>query len=203
MTAATSPATGQIRRPDDTASPVLQNGQGQPNPYSQSERLRRLAWACVYWLIYRALPRVFNAWHRMLLRAFGATVGRGVCVYPSARIDCPWNLTLADYCVIGAGVRLYALGTICIGENSVISQRAYLCAGTHDYSDPRMPLLRPPITVGRGVWVCTEAFIGPDVTIGDGVVVGARSVVVGDLPEYMVCAGNPCRPIKKRTMRVS
>ena len=181
---------------------VSQDGRGEPNPYATSERFRRALWSCFYWTAYRWVPRFLNGWHRVALRLFGASVGSGVCIYPSALIDCPWNLVLADYCVIGAGVRLYALGSISLGQHSVVSQRAHLCAGSHDYQNPRMPLLRPSISIGHGVWICTEAYIGPGATIGDRAVVGARSVVTGSLPEDMVCAGNPCRPIKRRIMRL-
>jgi len=183
------------------ASVTSQDGRGQPNPYAPTERFRRLLWGGFYWTLYRWVPRFWNGWHRLALRLFGARVASGASIYPSALIECPWNLVLDSYCVIAGGVRLYALGAIRIGEHSVISQRAHLCAGTHDYQDPRMPLLRPSITIGSGVWICAEAFIGPGVVIGDRAVVGARSVVVGDLPPDMVCAGNPCRPIKKRVMR--
>ncbi len=182
---------------------VSQDGRGVPNPYAKSERVMRALWFCFYWAAFRWVPRMFNGWHRGLLRLFGASIGSDVLIYPSALIDCPWNLVLADSCVIGAGVRLYALGAITIGTQTVISQRAHLCAGTHDYRDPRMPLLRPPIIVGRGVWICTEAFIGPGATIGDRAIVGARAVVSGHLPADMVCAGNPCRPIKKRVLKLN
>jgi putative colanic acid biosynthesis acetyltransferase WcaF len=180
---------------------ISQDGRGQPNPYSMSERFRRAIWICFYWTAYRWVPRFFNGWHRGALRLFGAKIGLGVSISPTALIECPWNLVLADYSLVGAAVRLYALGPIYLGEHSVVSQRAHLCAGSHDYCDPRMPLLRPSITIGHGVWICTEAFIGPGASVGDRAVVGARSVVTGYLPEDMVCAGNPCRPIKKRIMR--
>jgi len=186
---------------NENAPVVLQDGRGLPNPYGISERIMRMTWFCFYWVGFRWVPRIFNGWHRGTLRLFGARIGSDVLIYPSAVIDCPWNLVLADNCVIGDGVRLYALGTITIGAHTVVSQRAHLCAGSHDYRDPRMPLLRPPITIGRGVWICTEAFIGPDATIGDRAVVGARSVVTGHIPEDMVCAGNPCRAIRKRIVK--
>lgn len=183
------------------ATIASQDGRGQPNPYSMPERGKRALWKCFYWIAYRWMPRFFNGWHRGALRLFGAKIGADVLIYPSALIECPWNLELTNNSVIGDGVRLYALGHIFVGKHSVVSQRAHLCAGSHDYTDPRMPLLRPPITIGHGVWICTEAFIGPGVTIGDRAVIGARSVVTGNLPEDMVCAGNPCRPIKKRIVR--
>ena len=183
------------------APAIAQDGRGQPHPYSTSERIKRVVWSCFYWTLYRWVPRIFNGWHRSSLRMFGATIGPDVLIYPSALIECPWNLVLANNAVIGDGVRLYALGPIHIGRHSVISQLTHLCAGTHDYTDPRMPLLRPSIIIGDGVWICTEAFIGPGANVGHRSVVGARSVVMGALPEDMVCAGNPCRPIKRRVMR--
>ncbi len=182
---------------------ISQDGRGQPHPYVRTEQIKRVLWHAFYWTLYRWVPRKLNSWHRVSLRLFGAQVGSGVVIYPSALVECPWNLALADHCVIGAGTRLYALGHIQIGAHSVVSQRAHLCAGTHDYRDPGMPLLRTPIVIGTGVWICAEAFIGPRATVGDRCVVGARSVVVGDLPADMVCAGNPCRAIKRRNMRIS
>jgi putative colanic acid biosynthesis acetyltransferase WcaF len=182
-------------------NPVRQDGRGQPNPYTRAERAARVLWLLAYWTAFRCIPRVLNGWHRQVLRAFGARVGRGVCIYPSTRIECPWNLSLGNFSVVGSGVRLYALGPIAIGEHAVLSQRAHLCAGSHDYRDPRMPLLRPAISLGNGVWVCTEAFIGPGTTVGDRTVIGARAVVTRDMPPDTVCAGNPCRPLKPRTAR--
>jgi acetyltransferase-like isoleucine patch superfamily enzyme len=70
--------------------------------------------------------------------------------------------------------------------------------GTHDYTRPEPPLLRSPITIGSGVWVCADAFMGPGVTIGDDSVVGARAVVVRDAPPGVVAAGNPARVTRRR-----
>lgn len=178
-----------------------QDGRGEPNPYSRRERLARLLWAVAYWILFRPVPRFFDAWHRFLLRQFGAEIGRGVTLYPSAIIDFPWNLKLANYCVIGDGARLYAIGEISIGEHSVVSQRAHLCAGSHDYTISTMPLLRMPIKIGSGVWICAEAFVGPNSVVGDRTVLGARSVAFGILEADTVYAGNPCKAIKKRVMR--
>lgn len=178
-----------------------QDGRGQPNPYSIAEQMRRALWHLAYWPLFRWIPRIVPCWHRAVLRAFGARVGKGVVIRPSARFECPWNVILDDYAVVGAEVRLYALGPIRVGRHTVLSQRAHLCAGTHDYTDPCMPLIRASIAIGNGAWICTEAFVGPHSIVGDRTVVGARAVVTGRLPDDMVCAGNPCRPLKARRMR--
>ena len=181
--------------------PGIQDGRGQPNPYSTLEQVKRSLWHLIYWPLFRCVPRFVSGWHRSVLRAFGATIGKGVIIRPSAIFECPWNVSLGDYSVVGAEVRLYALGPIHIGDHTVLSQRAHLCAGTHDYTDSRMPLIRAPVVVGKGAWICTEAFLGPHAVVGNRTVVGARSVVIGTLPDDMVCAGNPCKPIKPRRMR--
>ncbi|MEE9211386.1 MAG: hypothetical protein V3U29_01905, partial [Phycisphaeraceae bacterium] len=84
--------------------------------------------------------------------------------------------------------------------HSVVSQDAHLCAGTHDYTQPHLPLQRPPINIGNGVWVCADAFIGPGVTIGDNSVVAARAVVTKDVPPGVVVGGNPAQVITHRPM---
>jgi putative colanic acid biosynthesis acetyltransferase WcaF len=61
-----------------------------------------------------------------------------------------------------------------------------------------MPLIAQPIVIGPNAWLGTEVFVGPGVTIGELAVIGARSLVVKDQPARMICAGNPCRPLKPR-----
>lgn len=172
-----------------------------PSPYPLREHLLRLIWQVVWLVLFRPVPRHLSAWHRMLLRLFGARVGRGAVIHPSVRVHFPWTLDLGPHAIIGDRVRLYSLASIRIGAHTAVSQDSHLCAGTHDYTDPRMPLVRLPIVVGASCWICADVFVGPGVTIGDGSVVGARSVVVKDLPPATVCAGNPCRPIRPRIMK--
>ena len=138
-------------------------------------------------------------WRRWLLRRFGAQVGREVHVYPTAALTIPWNLSLGDYAAIGDRVILYALGPISIGARATISQGAHLCAGSHDWRDSSMPLLKMPITIGDDVWVCADAFIGPGVSIDDRAIVGARAVAMKDVAQDMIVAGNPARRIGMRT----
>ncbi|QKZ15875.1 putative colanic acid biosynthesis acetyltransferase [Spirosoma sp. KUDC1026] len=166
--------------------------------FSIRNRLGRAAWNVVFILLFRISPKPMHAWRSFLLRCFGAKVGNNVHVYPKVRIWAPWNLVLEDQCGIGNEAVLYSQDLIRIGRRAVISQGAHLCAGTHDYNQPGLPLITKPIIVGDFAWVATEAFVHPGVVIGDGCVVGARSVVTKDMPAWMVCAGHPCNPIKER-----
>ena len=170
-------------------------------PYARSEYVRRLAWNCVQGSLFRIpLPRAY-AWRRRLLKLFGAKLGKAAAVGSTTRIMHPWLLTMGDWSNIAGGAIIYNLGPVTIGGHSVISQDAYLCAGTHDYTQPTLPLLREPITIGSGVWIAAGAFIGPGVTVGDNSVVGARTVAMSDVPSGVVVAGNPARVVKQRIMQ--
>ncbi len=167
--------------------------------YSSRELLKRIGWTLARPL-FRWSPRPCFAWRCFLLRLFGARVGSHVHVYNSAEIYFPWNIDIGEWSAIGEHAYVYNLGRISIGKRVTVSQRAHLCAGTHDYTRPDLPLLRPPIAVKDQAWICADAFIGPGVTIGEGVVVGARAVVVGNVEPWIVVAGNPAREVKKRKL---
>ncbi|MBV5328260.1 MAG: putative colanic acid biosynthesis acetyltransferase [Chlorobium sp.] len=167
--------------------------------YSLGELVIRILWGGITPL-FRFSPRVLFSWRTFLLRVFGARVGKEVHVYNTATIYMPWNLEIGDWSCIGEHAYIYNLGKIVIGSKTTISQRAHLCAGTHDYTNPLLPLLKPPIHVGDQVWICADAFVGPGVTIGKGAIVAARAVVVKDVEPWDIVAGNPARMIKKRVL---
>jgi putative colanic acid biosynthesis acetyltransferase WcaF len=166
--------------------------------FSRRNRLGRLVWGVFSVVLFQYSPRPLHAWRSFLLRCFGAQVGQGVHVYPGVKIWAPWNLDLADECGIASGAILYSQGKITIGKRAVVSQGAHLVAGTHDYTKPGFPLVTSPIHIGDHAWVAAEAFVHPGITIGEGCVIGARSVVTKDMPDWTVCAGHPCRPLKER-----
>ena len=160
----------------------------------------RLAWEMGK-VIFRLVPRPLYASRRVLLRCFGAKVGKSVNIANTATIYFPWNLEIGDWSAIGEYAYIYSLGKVVIGEKATVSQCAHLCAGSHDYEDITLPLLTPPISVGDQSWICADAFIGPGVTVGEGAVVGARTVVVKDVESWAVVTGNPARFIKKRELK--
>ena len=176
---------------------VNQNTHTGPS-FSLKNRLARVGWNITYFLLFRLSPAPLHWWRSFLLRCFGARVGKGVHIYPGVKIWAPWNLELKDQCGVSSGVTLYSQGKIYIGKRAVISQNAYLCAGTHDYTKPGFPLVTAPIYIGDETWIAALAFIHPGITIEQGCVIGACSVVTSNMPAWMVCAGNPCKPIKKR-----
>jgi putative colanic acid biosynthesis acetyltransferase WcaF len=99
---------------------------------------------------------------------------------------------------VADGAILYSQGKITLGRRVVISQGAHLCAGTHDFEQDGFPLVTKPISIGNHAWIAAEAFVHPGVEVGQGAVVGARSVVVKSLPDWMVCGGHPCVVLRER-----
>lgn len=170
--------------------------------FTMKNRMGRFLWNVVSTILFHTSPRPFHRWRSILLRAFGAKVGFGVHVYPGAKIWAPWNLELGDECGIAKGAILYSQGKITIGKRAVISQGAHLVTGTHDYTNPGFQLITKPIEIGDFAWIAAEAFVHPGITVGMGSVVGARSVVTKNLPEWTICSGHPCIPIKQRKFKV-
>ncbi len=168
--------------------------------YSRKELWLRACWA-VGACAFRWTPRPAFGLRRILLRMFGARIGKHVHIYPDVLVQYPWNLEVGDYSAVGARAILYNLGSITIGSRVTISQGAHLCAGTHDFRDPDMPLLKPPIVIGDDAWVCADAFIGPGVAVGEGAVVAARAVAMKPVQAWSVVAGNPATERGKRRLR--
>jgi len=156
----------------------------------------------IWWIVQASLfklsPQVMYGWRRFLLRCFGAEIGKGVIIRPSAQITYPWKVKIGDYSWIGDEVVLYSLGDIIIGNNTVISQKSYICTGTHDYTKADFPILGKKIIIGDECWLATDVFVSPGVTIDNGAVIGARSTVIKDLESNSVYVGSPVRFIKKR-----
>jgi putative colanic acid biosynthesis acetyltransferase WcaF len=168
----------------------------------------RPGWYILVWWFVQAIAfpltlHSFNGLRCWLLRLFGARIGKGVIIRPTARFTYPWKVTIGDYTWIGDDVVVYSLDEINIGQHCVISQKSYLCTGSHDIQDPTFGLKTATITIGNGVWVATDCFVAPGVQIGANAVIGARSSVLAEMPSGQVCWGSPCRPQYPRVIRNS
>ena len=175
-------------------------GQHCVTPYARREVLLRWLWALVQATLFRWSPRPLHGFRARLLRLFGAAIAEPgqVVVFPTSKITFPWKLSLEPRSMVGPGVTLYNLALITLRRGANLSQNCHLCAGTHDFNRWSMPLISQPIVIGENAWLAADVFVGPGVTVGELCVVGARSVVVCDLPPRTICVGQPCRPIKER-----
>jgi len=161
----------------------------------------RAVWLAVHATLWQL------AWKRIwflrpaILKCFGATTPFKVLLSEAVSIHFPWSLVIGEQVAVGRGVTFYNLGGVEMGNRVVVSQDAYLCGGTHDYTIRGYPLQRRRIVIEDDVWIGAGAFIGPGVRIGKGAVVGARAVVMRDVPAWKVVAGNPARIVKDRILR--
>lgn len=155
-------------------------------------------WWLVHSILFKPSPQFFYGWRRFLLKSFGAQIGKNVLLRPSVQITYPWKVKIGDNSWIGDEVVLYSLGEIEIGSNTVISQRSYICTGSHDYTDVSFPIYQKKIKIGDECWLATDVFVAPGLTIGNKAVVGSRSTVLKDVEERTVNVGSPCKMIKRR-----
>jgi putative colanic acid biosynthesis acetyltransferase WcaF len=151
----------------------------------------------LWWIVQSTLfgcsPQFMYGWRRALLRLFGAHIGAKVLIRPSVRVTYPWKLKIGDHSWIGDNVELYTLGAITIGNHAVVSQGSYLCTGTHDYRDPGFKIEARPIVVEDEAWVAAQVFVAPGVHVGRRAVIGARSLVLADIPDDAVAMGHPAQ----------
>lgn len=145
----------------------------------------------------------------------GVVIGRGASTYLGTMFDAGPNaqIRIGEYALIH-GARLICDAEIEIGDHALISWNVVLMDTYRvpiDASERRRELERvarrrprtfdadvgaKPIRIGRNVWIGFDACVLPGVTIGEGAVVGARSVVTADVPAYAVVAGNPAQTIR-------
>ncbi len=161
----------------------------------------------LWWIIQASLfawsPQIFYGWRRFLLRLFGAKIGKGVLIRPSAKFTYPWKVSIGDYSWIGDECVFYSLGNITIGKHVSIAHRDYFCTGLHDIHSISFDIMQKPIVIEDECWIPNDVFVGPGVTIGKGCVIGARSSVFKSLPAGMICIGTPAVPIKERGINIS
>ena len=155
-------------------------------------------WWIVRDTLFLCSPQFMYGWRNWLLRLFGAEIGRGVLVRPTVRVTYPWKLKIGDHAWIGDFVELYNLADIQIGPHAVVSQKSYLCTGSHDYSKSSFDIYAKPIIIESQAWVAADVFVGPGVTVGCGAVVGARSTLLKDAPPMSVLVGSPAIFVRQR-----
>ena len=169
------------------------------SPWSRREQLGIKSFALAWMLLCRWTPGPANFWRLMVLRLFGCRIQGRPFVAPDARIRVPWQLEMHDRACIGDGAEIYNLGECILRARCTVAQHGYLCGGSHDLSRRALPLIVAPIDVGEDAFLGAKVFVMPGVTIGEGAVVGAASVVVRDVLPWTIVVGNPATPVATRS----
>lgn len=157
------------------------------------------------WLVAQALfLRSFipgSLHRRLLLRLFGARIGTGVVIKPGVRVKFPWRLEVGAHAWIGEGVWIDNLAEVKIGAHCCLSQEAYLCTGSHDWSKTTFDLMTAPIIIGEGAWIAARAVVAPGVVVGEGAVLGLASLASKSLEAHGIYRGVPATLDRYRTVR--
>lgn len=186
--------------PSETLSPdlsVYNNAWYRPG----RSTIALAAWFFLGLPIFRSKLNPLSSIRRALLKMFGSNIGLNVVIKPGVQVKYPWHLSVGSNTWIGENVWIDNLGPVNIGSNVCISQGAYLCTGNHDWSDPAFGLIVKPISVGDGVWVGAKSVICPGVNLGRCAVTFAGSVVTKDVPGFEIHAGNPAQFIRRRLFK--
>jgi len=154
-------------------------------------------WMVVKWIFFLNPIPWPSAWRVALLRVFGAKIGARVVGRANVNVTFPWRLETGDDVWLGEEVLILSLAPVIIGSDVCISQRAFLCTGSHDFRAANFNLITKPIVVRSGVWVAAQAFIAPGVEIGEGSMVTAGSVVSENVPPKSLVRGNPAVVVKR------
>ena len=132
-----------------------------------------------------------------LLRAFGARIGRGVVVRANVNITFPWRLDVGDHVWFGEEVLVLSLAPVRIESHVCLSQRTFLCTGSHRFETPMFELVTKPITIHERSWIAAQVFVAPGVEIGPGSMVAAGSVVLETVPAGTLVRENPAVVVRE------
>lgn len=176
-----------------------------------SVKIKRAVWNVVSVIFFRLfITKVFRLWRIFLLKCFGADVDWSAEVYASAKVWAPWNLCMKNGSCLGPDAICYNQAMVTLEEDACVSQYAYICTAGHKIVSGSMfqvsetplnnaesGLVVAPVTLHRGAWVGTRAFIGMGVEVGEGAVVGACACVFKDVEAYTIVGGNPAKAIRE------
>lgn len=133
----------------------------------------------------------------------GFDIASSATIFLGARFHCAGGLYLGDRSVVNENCRLDPRGQLTIENDSILAAEVTILTADHDPGDPSFQAARVrPVRIGHHVFVGTRAMILAGVSVGDGAVIGAGSVVTRSVPAYSIVAGSPARIIGKRPENV-
>ncbi|MFI3305854.1 MAG: WcaF family extracellular polysaccharide biosynthesis acetyltransferase [Rikenellaceae bacterium] len=162
---------------------------------------KRLLWFVVNALIVRAAWNPQMGVKLLLLRLFGAEIGRGVVIKDRVNIKSPWQLIVGDNVWLGEGIWIDNLDRVTIGSNVCISQGALLLTGNHDYTSRNFDYRNGAITLEDGVWIGARSIVCPGVRAQSHSILTVGSVATSNLAPYAIYQGNPATKLRTREIK--
>jgi putative colanic acid biosynthesis acetyltransferase WcaF len=164
----------------------------------EANLFKQSLWYLVNACIVRASWNPFMGVKIMLLKLFGAKIGKNLVIKNEVLIKFPWKLTIGDYVWLGENCWIDNLDYVTIGNNVCISQGALLLTGNHDYTKCSMPYRNAAIVVEDGVWIGASSIVCSGVTCFSHAILMVGSVATKNLESYVIYQGNPAIAVKKR-----
>ena len=162
--------------------------------------LVRMLWYVVNLIFFRSFFP-FYGFKRLLLRSFGAKLGKGLIIKPHVSIKYPWHLEVGSHVWIGEDVWIDNLARVTLKDNSCVSQGALLLCGNHNYRKTTFDLIVGEITLDEGAWAGAKTIVCPGVRMGSHSLLTAGSVATTSLESGWIYQGNPARKIRQREIR--
>lgn len=166
--------------------------------YKPGSVIKRFIWHYINGLFFRSGLFPFYGFKVILLKLFGARVGRGVLIKPHVNIKYPWFLEIGDHVWIGEQVWIDNLCMVKIGSHSCISQGAYLLTGNHNFKKESFDLIIKPVIIEEGVWIGAKSTVCPGVTCKSHAVLTVGSILSNDMEPFGIYRGNPAVKIASR-----
>ena len=164
----------------------------------KASKMMQICWYLVNIFFFKNAFIVGSKFKVLVLKLFGAKVGKGVVIKPSVNIKYPWKLKIGDYSWIGENVWIDNLAEVTIGNHVCISQGVLLLTGNHNFKTEHFELMVNPIEIEDGVWLGAKSVICPGVVCFTHSVLTVGSVATSNLEAYSIYQGNPSKKIKDR-----
>ena len=147
-------------------------------------------------LIGSFIPGTF--WRKLILRIFGAKIGKGGKIKTNIRISEPLNLDIGDHCWVGEKVWIDNLALVRIGNRVCLSQEVYICTGNHNYKKELFDLILKSIIIEDDCWLAAKSIVSPGSILREGSIASLGAVVSGTLKRNGIYKGNPASLFKFR-----
>ena len=145
---------------------------------------------------YLLIPNPLRNWY---LRLFGIRIGGGKsCIHRGCKFFHVGKMSVGQNTVINFGCYLDNRRGITIGNNVGIAHNTKIYTLGHDLNDSQFKTKGAPVSIEDNVFIFSNALIMPGITIGEGAIVLAGSVVTKDVEPWTIVGGNPARKIRDR-----
>ncbi|GAG49920.1 unnamed protein product, partial [marine sediment metagenome] len=148
----------------------------------------------IYFFLYKAIikyvpGKLGNKLRAVICRKLFRKCGRSVTIMKNAEFGTGEFIELGDKSGIGLNAFISVTSPLIIGDNVMMGSDVIIIDRDHNFSDPNIPMVEQgfqepkPVKIGSDVWIGSRVIILPDTAIGNGVVIGAGSVITKDIPD--------------------